>query len=193
MVFRVAIKAATDLGAGFGNAHEILKCVHDTWLNINAIPFRGCPRETLSDADGVDVELIIDESVRSIEDMLKITWPLLLARAASGSNILDPALNQMLKDAHDNGVTSPQTPHPSEKQLVAQHGGSVLKALSEGRQRLAKLAASSEWKACPCTVKKHKMRRYIDRRFDGPKHLRTRDFGSDSEDGFNLRGALWGF
>lgn len=28
----------------------------------------------------------------------------------------------------------------------------------------------------------HKMRRAIDRRFDGPKHLRTRDF-SDNEEG----------
>ena len=48
------IKAATELGAGFGHAHEILKCVHDTWLNINAIPFRGCPQETLSDACDVE-------------------------------------------------------------------------------------------------------------------------------------------
>ena len=46
---------------------------------------------------------------------------------------------------------------------------------------------------CPCTVKKHRMRRCIDRRFDGPKHLRTRDFGSDSEDSFGGFGGFFGF
>lgn len=196
-----AIRAATDIGAGFGNAHEILKCVHDTWLNINAIPFRGCPRETLSDADGVEVNLLgdgasedEDTSVRSIEDLLQIAWPLLLARAASDAKVLDPILMQMLKDAHDNGVIHPQEAHPSEGQLLAQQGKSVVKAVLTGRRRLTDLAAKNDWKSCPCTVKKHRMRRCIDRRFDGPKHLRTRDFGSDSDDSFGGGfGGIFGF
>lgn len=192
------IKAATSLGAGFGHAHEILKCIHDTWLNINAIPFRGCPRETLSDADH-EVELINGEPLTSVEDMLQIIWPLLLARAASDSQVVDGSLNQMLKDAHDNGVSNPEVPHESEPQLLAQlaQSASTSATLRDGRRRLSALEAAGAWKTCPCTVKKHRMRRCIDRRFDGPKHLRTRDFGSDSDDGFGCGlggfGAFLGF
>lgn len=175
------IQAATTLGAGFGHAHEILKCVHDTWLNIKAIPFRSCPEEVLNDAG--EVELVAGEPLNSIQDMLEIAWPLLLARAASDSSILDPALNQMLKDASDNGVADPHSPHANEHHLTKK---SISKSISEGRQRLSQLVASGDWKACPCTVKKHRMRRCIDRRFDGPKHLRTRDFSSDSECGFGF-------
>lgn len=181
------IKAATSLGAGFGHAHEILKCIHDTWLNINAIPFRGCPSETLSDANH-EVELINGESLTSVEDMLQIVWPLLLARAASDSQVADGSLNQMLKDAHDNGVSHPEVPHESEPQLLAQlaekSATSISSTLTRGRRRLSALEAAGAWKSFPCTVKKHRMRRCIDRRFDGPKHLRTRDYGSDSDDGF---------
>lgn len=73
------IKAATSLGAGFGHAHEILKCIHDTWLNINAIPFRGCPRETLSDADhevGLS-ENWVNQLVQLVQPshFSPLTWP----------------------------------------------------------------------------------------------------------------------
>ncbi|CAJ1406886.1 unnamed protein product [Effrenium voratum] len=152
------IKVATELGAGFGHAHEILKCVHDTWLNITAIPFRGCPEETLRDSDGVELELeeLIGEPVRSIKDMLKIVWPLLLARAANDSKVLDLTLNQMLKDAHDNGVIDAQAPHEGEQHLLSPCGKAILNAIAGGRRRLAQLAASQDWKKCPCTVKKHR-------------------------------------
>jgi len=36
----------------------------------------------------------------------------------------------------------------------------------------------------PTVLVEHGSCRCIDRRFDGPKHLRTRDYGSDSDDGF---------
>ena len=187
-----AVKVATDLGAGFGNAHEILKCVHDSWLNINAIPFRGCPRDTLSNAE--EVELVEGEGLTSLEDMLQIAWPLLLARAASDGKVSDETLNQMLKDAHDNGVKNPQEPHLSETDLLAHGKKSVLKLITQGRERVCKLLSNSAWKSCPCTVKKHRMRRCIDRRFDGPKHLRTRDYSSDSEGGCGFGfGGLFGF
>jgi len=60
------------------------------------------------------VELINGESLTSVEDMLQIVWPLLLARAASDSQVADGSLNQMLKDAHDNGVSHPEVPHESD-------------------------------------------------------------------------------
>ena len=199
-----ALRAATEIGAGFGHAHEILKCVHDTWLNINAIPFRGCPRDDLQECAvnlmSEDDEAYIDDEdnnevqashVGSIEDMLKITWPILLARAANDSGVSDETLKQMLKDAHDNGVTTPELPHATEKHLLSTQNKAVQKAVSQGRTRLSTVAAS-DWKSYPCTVKKHSMRRCIDRRFDGPKHLRTRCF-SDSEDSDCGFGGLGGF
>lgn len=60
------------------------------------------------------MELINGESLTSVEDMLQIVWPLLLARAASDSQVADGSLNQMLKDAHDNGVSHPEVPHESD-------------------------------------------------------------------------------
>ena len=63
------------------------------------------------------MELIDGDPVTSIEDLLQIAWPLLLARAASDSQISDENLNQMLKDAHDNGVTTPERPHASEAEF----------------------------------------------------------------------------
>jgi len=51
-----------------------------------------------------------------------------------------------------------------------------------GKARLLALYESGGWRSLPSTAKKHKQRRAIDRRFDGPKHLRTRDFGSDESD-----------
>ena len=64
------------------------------------------------------VELIDGDPVTSIEDLLQIAWPLLLARAASDSQISDENLNQMLKDAHDNGVKNPERPHASEAEFL---------------------------------------------------------------------------
>ena len=52
--------------------------------------------------------------------------------------------------------------------------------IKRGRDRLAPLFEDSDaWTSLPSWKPKHKMRRGIDRRFDGPKHLRTRDYDSD--------------
>jgi len=194
---KLVLRSATDLGAGFGKAHEILKCVSDTWDNINAIPFRCPPVDSLAEAcidliedgdseDGSDTSRehrdISPRRVGTIEDMMAIVWPVLLARAAGDDSVPDKSLNQMLKDAQDNGVKSPHVAHPSEQEVVAREKAPVRAAVAKGRARLADLASKEDWKKLPCTVKTHRMRRCIDRRFDGPKHLRTRDFGSDSDD-----------
>ncbi len=38
-------------GAGFGQCHEVLKQVADTWTNILAIPFRGDPQDDLNEGE----------------------------------------------------------------------------------------------------------------------------------------------
>ena len=68
-----------------------------------------------------------------------------------------------------------------------------------GRVRLGALFSDrkAEWSKMESTKKKHKMRRAIDRRFDGPKHRRTRDYDSDDSMGgmggmgFMMYAGLW--
>ena len=63
--------------------------------------------------------------------------------------------------------------------------GSVGETVVAGRARLATLfSRKAEWSGLASTKKQHKMRRAIDRRFDGPKHRRTRDFDSDDDFGY---------
>lgn len=183
-------------GSGFGCCHELLKHVADTWANIQAIPFRGCPQEDLDAGEGVtfsadggadhddegDRDDDDDAVFHSAEQMLALVWPLLLARAAKDDSVPEGVLLQMIKDAHDHGVEQPHLAPENENLLHLSE--EVTAHVGQGRKRLAGLAARKhEWELLPTTKKVHRMRRCIDRRFDGPKHLRTRDFGSDSDEG----------
>lgn len=183
-------------GSRFGCCHELLKHVADTWANIQAIPFRGCPQEDLDAGEGVtfsadggadhdeegDCDGDNDAVFHSAEQMLTLVWPLLLARAAKDDSVPEGVLLQMINDAHDHGVDKPHLAPENENHLHLSE--EVTAHVSRGRKRLAELAARKhEWELLPTTKKVHRMRRCIDRRFDGPKHLRTRDFGSDSDEG----------
>ena len=59
-------------------------------------------------------------------------------------------------------------------------------SVAAGRERLAALVVGrkAEWSALPSTKKQHKQRSAIDRRFDGPKNQRTRDFDDSMYGGF---------
>ena len=84
----------------------------------------------------------------------------------------------MIKDAHDHDVDSPCEVSDWETDLDANE--LPAECLATGRTRLAALyAARTQWAALPTWKPKHKQRKCIDRRFDGPKHLRTRDYDSD--------------
>jgi len=166
-------------GKEFGNCHELLKHVADTWSNILAIPFRGCPREDISAGEGVEVG---SNTVSCPEELVDLVWPLLLARAATDASIPESLLLQMIQDAVVHGVDAPHKAAEAEPQLEL--SAAVRRQIQHGRARLVVLHGSAAWQEMPSTKKKHRMRRCIDRRFDGPKHLRTRDFGSsDEEDG----------
>lgn len=43
------LRVGVGLGAAFGQCHDVLKHVADTWTNICAIPFRGSPDEDLGE------------------------------------------------------------------------------------------------------------------------------------------------
>eukprot|EP00931_Biecheleriopsis_adriatica_P077884 TRINITY_DN51369_c0_g1_i1.p1 TRINITY_DN51369_c0_g1~~TRINITY_DN51369_c0_g1_i1.p1 ORF type:complete len:295 (+),score=77.29 TRINITY_DN51369_c0_g1_i1:58-885(+) len=159
-------------GVGFEKCHEVLKIVVDTWSNINAIPFRGCPAESLQEGEAVDFEIPGEEEsleIHSAEELVKYTWPLLLARAAADGSMGDEVLQRMIKDSSDHGV---QLEQAFEEEAVP---ADLQQVMQTGRARVCKLVAGGEWKSLPSSLKVHRMRRAIDRRFDGPLHRRTRD------------------
>ena len=172
-------------GVALDQCHEALKLVADTWSNINAIPFRSDVGDDVSNVDtSIDVDLggeeYADYGLISPEALLGLAWPVLLARAASDKSVADTALLRMIKDAVDNGVAEPHVASWEETEREAFVGPSV----KSGRARVAALftGSKSKWSALASTKKKHKMRNAIDRRFDGPKHLRTRHYPSDSDE-----------
>jgi len=162
-------------GAGFEKCNEILKVVADTWSNIQAISFRGCPEESLQQGEAVQLDLLLDSGdtleICSAVELVAYAWPLLLARAAGGSTADDALLFRMIKDARDHGVKQPQVAAPDER-----IPGALIEVVRRGRARVAQLVARREaWDTLPTTKKVHRMRGAIDRRFDGPRHRRTRD------------------
>ena len=75
----------------------------------------------------------------------------------------------------------------SEEEVeLASDGMRLPTSMATGRERLAALVVGrkAEWSALPSTKKEHKQRRAVDRRFDGPKNQRTRDFSSSFYDDF---------
>lgn len=194
-----AVEACLRVGVGHGVAfdqcHEVLKLISDTWGNINAIPFRCDVGEDVSNVDtAIEVDLGGEEAgshhLTSPEGLLSLAWPCLLARAAADAAMPDAALLRMIKDAVDHGVDAPHKASEEEEELGE---GVVGVRVAAGRPRLSTLfdGRRAEWSGLASTKKKHKMRRAIDRRFDGPKHLRTRDFGSDDEDGYGGYGGFF--
>ena len=84
----------------------------------------------------------------------------------------------MIKDAKDHGVSNPCVPSAAEEERLDDFP--CYDELVSGRERLAALYSDrAQWEALPCWKAKHKERRGIDRRYDGPKRLRTRDYDSD--------------
>jgi hypothetical protein len=195
------LRVGVAVGVAFDLCHEALNHIADTWSNINAIPFRGDVSEDISYiTTPISIELGGEESadykLRSPEALLELAWPCLLARVAADTSVTDGALLRMLKDAVDHGVARPHLPSSEETELAQSVNGDeeVFRCgeIVAGRVRLSALFTGRklEWSALASTKKKHNMRRAIDRRYDGPKHLRTRNFG-DSDDSDGYGGSFW--
>lgn len=176
-------------GLAMDRCHEVLKLIVDTWTSIQSIPFRGCPRECLSMGDKVRFKILHGSEqeerrlkVSCVSALVKYVWPLLLARCSGSTAVSEATLFQMIKDAKDHGVGDVHQPSSREKVPP-----SVQNDVQCGRMRFAALVARrGDWEHLPSTRKVYRMRRCIDRRFEGPRHRRTRDpamFEDDSGDG----------
>ncbi|KAJ1448171.1 hypothetical protein M885DRAFT_540121 [Pelagophyceae sp. CCMP2097] len=189
-VCRKAAAAALHLAFTYGafdQCHLVLLAISDTWADINCIPFR-CGPDVIDEASNDSIEVDFQSTgggdtatvdLGNPQAVVNFAWPLLLAKVAGDAAVSDGILFRLIKDAFDNRTKEPQKPSETEGELPA----GVVFGIEAGRARIAALFdRRAEWDSLTTTVKKHKMRRGIDRRFDGPKHMRTRNF-SDSDGG----------
>jgi len=170
--FQAVCTVGIEKDVGHDRCHQVLKVIADTWTNMNTIPMRGGIKEGYGD---YELEITISgkkETFLSIESALSYVWRRLLCSAAA-KGVEDATMFQYIKDSVDNGTDiegSDEDPDPDS--AVLKRGYEKLKALYNQKEK---------WTTLPTTRKFHKERGCIDRRFDGPKNRRTRNY-SDSDD-----------
>jgi len=169
-------------GLAFERCHEIMKAIVDSWDNMKAVPMRGGVEENY---ENLSLTLKQDKmkSFFKPEAAFSFVWRLLIHNAveAQGAEAVeDEVLKRMIKDAEDNSCNVlGKDEDDSEEEEGKDEGQSEIKEKTEGQKRLERVHSERVWDSLPTTKKVHRMRKGIDRRFDGPKHLRTRDYDSD--------------
>ena len=159
----------------FAESHEILTIMADCWDDIRCVPTRSDVTEDAARCkDYIHCSLGVGAGEVYVAnqnpgDVLGAVWPVLIACAANDADVSDSSLRRFIKDAVDNGVPSPHEPPEDEDEETTEW-------LKTARKRLGSLFERGEWRALPSTKKEHTMRPVIDRRYEGPKHLRTRVF-----------------
>jgi hypothetical protein len=154
----------------FVEANEILKAVADTFANMHTVPMRGGIEDAVANSDA-DFTLPGrgGDELSGAEDAFQYVWARLVRAAARGA-ATDTQINRMIKDAVDNGasVQSDDDDEDDDEGAAA--------AATSSNERLDRLYYVGEWRSLKTTKKKRKMRRAIDRRFDGDPARRTRDY-----------------
>jgi hypothetical protein len=184
------LQAVLDIGVGKKKAllqcNEVLKIVSDSFYDLMACPCRCddfceiCTHFDLRLPWG-KTKAVFKATPERIVDVWSYVWVALLRVHSNLDNVDESLLLQCIKDAYDN-----------------MNGAQMIKLLGylydegkEGRDgenvpcgtKLAHYVnnRASEWKNLPTTKKVHRMRRAIDRRFDGTPERRTRRFSSDED------------
>ena len=151
----------------FVEANEILKAVADTYANLHTVPMRGSVEDVVRECDA-DFTLpgAGGDELSNAEDAFQFVWTK-LARAAARGTATDMQVNRIIKDAVDNGASvDPESDEDEDEDEDA----------AASTDRLRQLYHAGEWRSLKTTKKKRKMRRAIDRRFDGTPSRRTRDY-----------------
>ena len=172
---RAPMQAVLDIGVGkvsaLSHCNEILKFAADSYKDLCACPMRGGVEESASEIKVTPCNIPghgtgLSLGPRPWEEV----WTVLLRSHANKKSVDEALLLQCIKDAHDNGVDFSAV--DEEGRLVsgedAGPDGAALKKVVEEKK--------AEWQALPSFLKEHKMRRRIDRRFDGELSRRTRDY-----------------
>ncbi|GAQ85154.1 hypothetical protein KFL_002210200 [Klebsormidium nitens] len=189
--FQSVYNFGVTMNTNHGDCHKILLIIADTWENMKTIPMRGTIECVVKSNDTDPIMIYLANWGKdkwktfwgSPEGPLGYMWRLLLQSAAGNPRIKDEKLLQYIKDATDYNVDlfNKSQPDDDEGQLVITEVDAHMKA---GLERLKLLHAQDHrWKSLPTHKKVHEARMMIDRRWDGPKHLRTRPC-SDSDDDY---------
>ena len=160
--------------------------IAESWRAFSGINFRCCMEESTQEskidlssampcADDEEEEEDNDDELNfrslSRKQAVAVTWAALVQTAAAHLPATgEETLQRIVKDALDYGVTQAELTAPSPW------------CEEDGPARLAALLsepARGALRALPSRIQPVKQWRAIDRRFDGPKHRRTRDFGRD--------------
>ena len=208
------LQAVLDIGVGKSTAlvqcNEVLKIVSDSYYDLLACPCRCDTTEELGDMDKeFDLALPWGDTL-SVDsgdhiDAWSYVWVALLRTHANIDNVDEALLLQCIKDANDNMSGAATMRFPDSLALYSQsdeghdsvYGNKDGKGAASGTKldNYVKNRAS-EWKSLPTTKKVHRMRRAIDRRFDGSPDRRTRDYhlydDSDDEYGYGGYGGGYG-
>ena len=173
--------------AALARCNLVMVEIGESWRQMDGVPFRCSMEDSIR---GVLIRLVVvsdaaeddddddDEDgepgakMYSRKEAVNAVWAeLAQAAAARLSAEDDETLKRIVKDALDYGVP--------EKELK---GASGVWRTEGGAARLAALLANkAALSALPSRLVQVKEHRLIDRRFNGPKHRRTRDYDSGDD------------
>ena len=160
------LQAVLDIGikkfTGFQHCHQLLKIIEESFRELCACPMRGGVKESAPDS----VDLTLDHPKLAEVDGPFIwykVWRVLLESNANEGDIDDSEMLQAIKDASDAGAELIEEDEeiPEKEEEISPY----YRLLSKRK---------SEWESLPNTIRNFRMRRVIDRRFDGPPSRRTR-------------------
>ena len=134
----------------------------------------------------------LDAKSGNQEELWSYVWVALLRVHSAVEGVDESVLFRCMKDAADNmrgaeyNSSLPGVLYDPNDKNFDDRNPKDAKGVPKGT-KLAQLVKdrASEWKTLPTTKKVHRMRRAVDRRFDGTPERRTRDYhlrGSDDED-----------
>jgi hypothetical protein len=163
-----------DAGAeAFARCNQVLVEIAESWRAFSGIPFRGGIEDAIAGA-AVDLSLPDDEdednSMLSRSEAISEAWVALMQTAAARLPAAGAkTLQRIVKDALDYTLFEESDLLTAESRWQTEAGAARLSALLSEPSR-------TELLALPSRLRPIKHYQAIDRRFDGPKHLRTRDF-----------------
>ena len=177
----------------FVRCHDIIKVIADSWVNLIAVPKRGGVEEYFTTYNDIRISVKVPGNgatvftTRDGNEILREMWTRFLLAAASNTTmekVSDEQLLQFIKDASDYevNVLEPIVNVDAADECFQRNTEDTLR-YSDGVTRLAALFNDKlKWGHLPTCRKPIKRIKVIDRRFAGPKHLRTRNYDDDDDD-----------
>ncbi len=204
-VLRVCCEQAGVSRGALELCNDVLVAIADSWNDMQGVPARGGVEEGDAELNLARCGAAIGEpeadddeeegeddgglSKLSRSEALTAAWAALLrcaAGAGGGAVCTDDALLRFVKDAVDFRAVATAAALRDNGAALALPTSEPMRGWATAAATLARLDAAfadaPRLAALPTRVKQHKAYRAIDRRFDGPKNRRTRDFSNFDDD-----------